>query len=169
MVWTWWPWCLCNVSNFVVTIVWFGNGNFTGESKMLSEIWFINGVDNVNWPPYRDWKADVSSISPSSERRANNLTNLCHLLWRRANAWNVRFSISVQWSIYIINSVDKPNFCVSLSHRRSTTVSSETNPFYSKGFCNYYSLISGGRVFCLIITISKFSNLIGHQQAWFQP
>ena len=27
-----------------------------------------------------------------------------------------------------INSVDKPNFRVSLPHRRSTTVSSETNP-----------------------------------------
>ena len=33
-----------------------------------SKIWFINGVDNVNWPPNRDWKADVSSISLSSER-----------------------------------------------------------------------------------------------------
>ena len=33
-----------------------------------TKIWFINGVDNVNWPPYRDWKADVSSVSPSSEQ-----------------------------------------------------------------------------------------------------
>ena len=38
---------------------------------------------------------------------------------------------SVRWSIYIINSVDKRNFRVSLPHRRSTTVSSETNPLYS--------------------------------------
>ena len=82
------------------------------------KIWFINGVDNVNWPPYRDWKADVSSVSPSSEQ----------MLWQRANGRNVSFSISVRWSIYIINSVDKPNFRVSLPHRRSTTVSSETNP-----------------------------------------
>ena len=81
-------------------------------------------VDNVNWPPYRDWKADVSSVSPSSEQM--------DLLWRRANARNVSFSISVRWSIYIINSVDKPNFRVSLPHRRSTTVSSETNPLYRK-------------------------------------
>ena len=29
---------------------------------------FINGVDNENWPPYRDSLADVSSVSPSSER-----------------------------------------------------------------------------------------------------
>ena len=40
-----------------------------------TKIWFINGVDIVNWPPHRDWKAtalrlkaDVSSVSPSSER-----------------------------------------------------------------------------------------------------
>ena len=33
-----------------------------------TKIWFINGVDNVNWPPYKDWKADVSSVSPPSEQ-----------------------------------------------------------------------------------------------------
>ena len=48
-----------------------------------------------------------------------------------ANARNVSFPISVRWSIYIINSVNKPNFRVSLPHRRSTTVSIETNPLYS--------------------------------------
>ena len=31
-----------------------------------------------------------------------------------------------------INSVDKPNFRVSLPHRRSTTVSSETNPPFTQ-------------------------------------
>ena len=92
--------------------------------KIKTKIWFINGVDNVNWPPYRDWKADVSSVSPSSEQ--------IDLLWRRANVQNVSFSISVRWSIYIINSVDKPNFRVSLPHRRSTTVSLETNPLWSE-------------------------------------
>ena len=34
--------------------------------KWYTKIWFINGVDNVNWPPYRDWKVDVSSVSLSS-------------------------------------------------------------------------------------------------------
>ena len=58
------------------------------------------------------------AVSPSSERR-------------RANGRNVSFPISVRWSIYIINSVDKPNFRISLPHRRSTTVSIETNPLYS--------------------------------------
>ena len=62
-------------------------------------VWFINRVDNVNWPPNRDWKADFSSVSHSSDS-----------LWRRANARNVSFSISLRCSIYIINSVDKPNF-----------------------------------------------------------
>ena len=41
--------------------------------EWYTKIWFINGVDNVNWPPYT-------------------------------------VSISVRWLIYIINSVDKPNF-----------------------------------------------------------
>ena len=36
------------------------------------------------------------------------------------------FLISVWWSI------DKPNFCVSLPHPRSTTASLETNPLYSE-------------------------------------
>ena len=51
--------------------------------------------------------------------------------WRGAKARNVSFSISVRWSIYIINSADKPKFRVSLPHRHSTTVSLETNPLYS--------------------------------------
>ena len=29
---------------------------------------FIDWVDNVNWPPLTDSKADVSSVSPTSER-----------------------------------------------------------------------------------------------------
>ena len=36
--------------------------------EWYTKIWFINGVHNVSWPPYRDWKAVVSSVSPSSER-----------------------------------------------------------------------------------------------------
>ena len=41
----------------------------------------INSVDNVNWPPFQSFKADVSSVSPWSERRRR----------RRANARNVSF------------------------------------------------------------------------------
>ena len=65
---------------------------------------------------------------------------LRHSLWRRANARNVSFSISVRWSIYIVNSVDKPTFRVSLPHRRSTTVSLETNPIYSANLHDYRAL-----------------------------
>ena len=39
-----------------------------------TKIWFINRVDNVNWPPYRDWKADVLSVSPASIRSDEGLT-----------------------------------------------------------------------------------------------
>ena len=42
----------------------------------IQKFGFINGVDNVNWPPYRDSKrADVSSVSPSSERIIYNLVH----------------------------------------------------------------------------------------------
>ena len=63
--------------------------------------------------------------------------HLIVFLFRQCNcmpmyAGNVSFSIPVRWSIYIINSIDKPNFRVSLPHRRSTTVSLETNPLYSE-------------------------------------
>ena len=32
---------------------------------------------------------------------------LHHLLWQRANAQNISFEITLQWPIYIINSVDE--------------------------------------------------------------
>ena len=52
--------------------IWRRTGNLLiplahAQTKCLCA-WFINKVDNVNWPPYRDWKADVSSVSPSSEQ-----------------------------------------------------------------------------------------------------
>ena len=56
------------------------------------------------------------------------------LALRRSEELMLETSISVQWSIYIINSVDKPNFRVSLPHQHSTTVSIETNPLYLFGF-----------------------------------
>ena len=52
----------------------------------IQKFGFINGVDNVNWPPYRDSK---------SSKLLESLYKL------RA------FRISVRWPIYIINSVDK--------------------------------------------------------------
>ena len=76
---------LCS-NKWVKGVSFWRNCGATSVGEWNTKMWFINGVDNVNWPPYRDWKADVSS------------------------ARNVSFSISVRWSIYIINSVDKPNF-----------------------------------------------------------
>ena len=52
----------------------------------IQKFGFINGVDNVNWPPYRDSK---------SHHRTEILK---------------AFRISVRWPIYIINSVDKTKF-----------------------------------------------------------
>ena len=54
-----------------------------------------------------------------------------HSLWRRANAWNVNFSISVRRSIYIINSIDKPNFyakTLSASRLKTMDLGSDTWP-----------------------------------------
>ena len=36
--------------------------------KAVLQRFSFSWVDNVNWPPQRDSKADVSSVSPSSER-----------------------------------------------------------------------------------------------------
>ena len=83
--------------------------------EWYTKIWFINGVDNVNWPPYRNWKADVSSVSPSSEWIdwlwcSDEGKDLSIRSDEGLTLENVSFSISVRGSIYIINSVDKPNF-----------------------------------------------------------
>ena len=34
------------------------------SSGLEMKIWFINGVDNVNWPPYRDWEANRNEFAP---------------------------------------------------------------------------------------------------------
>ena len=55
-----------------------------------------------------------------------------HSFWGRANTRNVSFKVlcSGQFTC-IINSVDNiPNYPVILTHRRSTTLSSETYPLY---------------------------------------
>ena len=39
----------------------------------------INRVDNVNWPPIRDFQADVSNVSPSSECFDEELLSKRHL------------------------------------------------------------------------------------------
>ena len=91
------------------------------KARKLSYCWFAL-IQNWRWKSVGCWS---HTLTLNKDTYRNDF-----LLWRRANARNVSFSISVRWSIYIINSVDKPNFRVSLPHRRSTTVSSETNPLY---------------------------------------
>ena len=70
---------------------------------------------------YAVWISCRANVAPKSNliQLGNDLIQLSnekkkdvHSLWRRANARNVSFSISVRWSIYIINSVDKPKFRV---------------------------------------------------------
>ena len=39
----------------------------------------MNRVDNVNWPPIRDFQADVSNVSPSSECFDEELLSKRHL------------------------------------------------------------------------------------------
>ena len=53
----------------------------------IQKFGFINGVDNVNWPPYRAIRSDEGLTLETSA-----------------------FRISVRWPIYIINSVDKTKF-----------------------------------------------------------
>jgi len=50
---------------------------------------FYKWLDNVNWPPLIDWKADVSSVSPSSERIEELwvVCGLCTERWSYAIGW----------------------------------------------------------------------------------
>ena len=57
------------VHYWVKGISFYRNCGAASVGEWYMKIWFISGVNNVNWPPYRDWKADVSSVSPSSERQ----------------------------------------------------------------------------------------------------
>ena len=47
----------------------------------MKKIGFMNWVDNVNWSPSRDSKADVLSFSPFSERNEDLL--IVWLLYRK--------------------------------------------------------------------------------------
>ena len=43
-------------------------GGGVGEGGITRKFGFINGVDDVTWPPSRISKAVVSNVGPSSER-----------------------------------------------------------------------------------------------------
>ena len=59
-----------------------------------------------------------------------------------------------QWytKIWFINSVDKPNFRVSLPHRRSTTVSLETNPLSNDSLVESFKPVLGSKPHSLYTT-----------------
>ena len=72
---------------------------------------FINGVDNVNWPPCRD--------SKRSKR---------YFLF-------LAFRISARWQIYIINSVDKTKFLYTTSPPTQHHSFFRNYPLHSVYFC----------------------------------
>ena len=59
---------------------------------LIQKFGFINGVDNVNWPPYRALRSDEGLTLETSA-----------------------FRISVRWPIYIVNCVDKTKFLYTTS------------------------------------------------------
>ena len=66
----------------------------------------------MNLPTKRDSKADVSSVSPSSERMSFNAFD------ERLTLETSAFRISLRWPIHIINLVDK-TLLISLNHLSS--------------------------------------------------
>ena len=62
----------------------------------IQKFGFINGVDNVNWPPVIP--ARVKQTTGHSDERLTLETSA--------------FRVSVRWPIYIINSVDKTKILI---------------------------------------------------------
>ena len=106
---------------------------------------FINGVDNVNWPPYRD-----------SKRKSGRAKQLCSLVRFRFCSIRIRsdeglitletsaFRISVRWPIYIINSVDKTKLMSELSRNSSHARKSPSSPTSQEK--PYYDVHDGVRL-----------------------
>lgn len=73
-------------------------------------IWPLRfGVKQIDmgplFPPWRDAKADISSITVWLE------------FWQIPNAWNANFIISSSWKIWILSTGLTPNFSVSQPHQ----------------------------------------------------
>ena len=58
----------------------------------MNQMLIINWVNNVNWPLQRDSEADVSSVSPSSERIKE--------LWVVCGLYTERWSYAIGWCLY---------------------------------------------------------------------
>jgi len=74
-----------------------------------------------------------------------------------------QLSISLQWSIYLVNLVDKSKVHVLLPHRRSTTVPLETNPLVHLSSANVGKAF-GDLCFFVVLNISKHSMAVNKQE-----
>ena len=81
-------WPLCAAASWLVT-----------KQCLIMIIWFYQLGWQCELATKRDSKADVLSVSSSSER--------IYSLRRRTNVRNVSFRISLRWPIHIVNPVDK--------------------------------------------------------------
>ena len=79
-------------------------------------------------PGHTPGKTFLSCVSPALLKWSKNMV----LLRRKANVRNVSFRISLRWPIHIINPFDKTKLSCNTPKRRSTTVSVETYPLWSK-------------------------------------
>ena len=79
-------WSQMQSIKYLKGISFWRNCGAASVGEWYTKMWFINGVDNVNWPPYRDWKADVLSVSPLSERRrVSNTYSYCTIITSSAD------------------------------------------------------------------------------------
>ena len=100
---------------WVKVVSFWRNCGAASVGEWNTKIWFINGVDNVNWPPYRDWKADVSSVSPSSEQiDLKKSRSICSDEGLTLETSAFQSLYGSQFTLFI-NSVDKPVFFYNFS------------------------------------------------------
>ena len=71
---------------------------YTKRCVGIQKFGFINGVDNVNWPPKTEiLKADVSSVSPSSGTLGEEVFAFCAVFISRC--------LSILYSVKSVNVV----------------------------------------------------------------
>ena len=111
------------------------------------------------WPPNIDIEPSTESRAQAKETKEVLATALPmedefselvdkhskkNLLWRRANSRNGSFQSLYSGQFTLSTQLINPKFCVSRPHRRSTTVSVETNPL------TCYVIFVDSFVFCWI-------------------
>ena len=115
--------CICTINyegkneNSLENITWSILGKQQAESVLQWKI-LINETIKIELQLWKIWEADVSSISPTSQRIAE--------------AFRIFHGVIRPLSTLLI----KPNFHVSLSHRRSATFSLESSNLFIAILCN---------------------------------